>query len=79
MWKKILLTSLAVNLTGCSTVLEVAANHYDSRDPCQTTEFSRTGQRLKPQNYELPWYCGGAGDRTYIYNAQGQKIGYTKK
>lgn len=81
--KTLIITSVLL-LSGCATgcreacvfgfgpgssMFETVANHYDSRDPCQF--------KNKPDNYELPNYCGastgkniritkGIGNNTYI-------------
>ena len=93
--KKLLLPSLLLTLlTGCSTGCHTAcvagfgpgnpafnalADHYDSRDPCQTREFSQlTGDRLKPAGYSTvnkPTWCGASSGRRVIRDAQGRVVG----
>ena len=85
---------LVAVLTGCGTGCHTAciagfgpgnsafnavADHYDSRDPCQTREFSAlTGDRLKPAGYsaaDRPDWCGAGRARRTIRDAYGRVIG----
>jgi len=59
-------------------LFESTANYYDSRDPCQTREFSTSGVRLKPAGHQQPSFCGAASNRIYIYNNQNQSQGYVR-
>lgn len=74
--------ALCLLLTGCATPPAFLANHYDSRDPCQTQEFSKfDGSRLKPEGYsvkDFPSWCGAARGQTRITNTAGQTIGYIR-
>lgn len=74
--------ALALLLTGCATPPAFLANYYDSRDPCQSQEFSKfDGSRLKPAGYsqqQFPAWCGAARGRTRITNTHGQTIGYIR-
>ena len=72
----------SIFLTGCAGTPVMLANYYDSRDPCQTQEFSKhDGSRLKPVGYSVkdhPDWCGAAQGRTRITNKQGQTLGYIR-
>jgi len=74
--------ALCVLLTGCATPPVFLANYYDSRDPCQTQEFSRLdGSRLKPAGYSIkdfPDWCGARGGQKRITNTHNQTLGYIK-
>jgi hypothetical protein len=83
--KSHMLIVIAIMLTGCSAVRDIAwayADHVDSADPCQTQEFSpRTGARLHSAGYtwkDMPDFCGSARSRQTIVNAQGRAVGYIK-
>jgi hypothetical protein len=73
---------LCLALAGCATPPAFLANHYDSRDPCQSQEFSKLdGTRLKPAGYsskDFPVWCGASRGRTRITNTHGQTIGYIR-
>jgi len=73
---------LCLALTGCATPPSFLANYYDSRDPCQSQEFSKfDGSRLKPPGYtskDFPTWCGAAQGRTRITNTHGQTTGYIR-
>lgn len=74
--------ALCLLLTGCATPPAFLANYYDSRDPCQSQEFSKhDGSRLKPPGYSqqnFPAWCGASSGRTRIMNTHGQTLGYIK-
>ena len=74
--------ALALLLTGCATPPPFLANYYDSRDPCQSQEFSKfDGTRLKPAGYstkDFPDWCGASSGRKRITNAHGQTLGYIR-
>ena len=74
--------ALCLLLTGCATPPSFLANYYDSRNPCQSQEFSKLdGSRLKPAGYSqqnFPTWCGAAQGRTRITNTHGQTLGYIK-
>lgn len=74
--------ALCLLLTGCATPPAFLANYYDSRDPCQSQEFSKfDGSRLKPAGYSIkdwPDWCGASAGRKRITNTQGQTLGYIK-
>jgi len=78
---KLLICNISVLLlTGCATVFDSVATYYDRQDPCQTGQFSEAErQRLnRPMGYQRPNWCGASQGRTYIYNMNNQRIGYTK-
>ena len=74
--------ALCLLLTGCATPPAFLANYYDSRDPCQSQEFSKfDGSRLKPAGYSInhmPAWCGASRGQTRIMNTHGQTLGYIK-
>ena len=70
---KYTLLLILVAVTGCAAPPAWLANHYDRNDPCQArAELGR------PAGYTRPEWCGSALGRTYIYNAQNQRVGYIK-
>jgi len=74
--------ALCLALTGCATPPAFLANHYDSRDPCQSQEFSKLdGSRLKPAGYspkDFPAWCGASSGGKRITNTHGQTLGYIR-
>ena len=86
-----LLASLA--LTGCASncshaclfgfgpgnsVFNTVADAADRDDACQTNTHSRlTGERLKPDGYEAPWFCKERGrNKSYrVYDRSGRFVG----
>lgn len=74
--------ALVLLLSGCATPPAFLANYYDSRDPCQSQEFSQfDGTRLKPAGYsvkDFPDWCGASRGRTRITNTHNQTVGYIR-
>ena len=74
--------ALCLALTGCATPPAFLANYYDSRDPCQSQEFSKfDGTRLKPPGYgqqHMPAWCGASSAHKRITNTHGQTLGYIR-
>lgn len=58
-------------LTGCATPPQWLADHYDSRDPCQTWN--------KPAGHVMPNWCGATRSTQYtVRDMQGRPIATIK-
>jgi hypothetical protein len=100
--KRLLIVILAfVSLSGCATgcqraclfgfgpgasAFDQVANHYDSRDPCQSKNWPENGGKMNMSRYDLradgyPTFCGASkgktvritkaiGPNSYIINTQ---------
>jgi len=65
---KILILLVAVGLSGCATPFQMYAHYLNTQDPCQRQNNGGV----------YPEWCGAGGGKTYIYNNQGARVGYTK-
>jgi hypothetical protein len=74
---KILILFVAVTVTGCAgNPPKFLADFYDGQDPCQLQNIR--GATLDQKVANMPKFCGSSGNRKYIYDNQGARVGYTK-
>jgi len=86
--KLVLLIVISIVLTGCGTYGEplLLAQMYDRQDPCQSRNWKENGGHMDLSNVPrgaqsgYPDFCGAGGSRTrtYIYDANGRVLGYTR-
>jgi hypothetical protein len=49
---------ISLLLTGCAHPLQIMADYYDKKDPCQ--------MRLKPADHQMPSWCGAGSNKIIV-------------